>query len=144
MGINVVQELIESHLVDGRMKPQPGIPMSTAIIQNFEKILSGGKDSTLLRFSLGNEYLKTGDPASAVNHLKQAVVLDQQYSAAWKLLGRALVESGQPADALVAYREGIAVAEAKGDKQAAKEMTVYARRIEKSVDDDRNGSHENG
>ena len=117
--------------------------MTTAIIQNFEKMLAGGKDSTLLRFSLGSEYLKTGDPASAANHLKQAVVLDPKYSAAWKLLGRALVESGQNADALLAYREGIAVAEAKGDKQAAKEMTVYARRIEKSAYEDRNRSHKN-
>ena len=118
--------------------------MTTPIIQNFEKILANGKENTLLRFSLGNEYLKVGDPVSAVNHLRQAVILDQKYSAAWKLLGRALVESGQPADALVAYREGIAVAEAKGDKQAAKEMTVYARRIEKSAYEDRNRSHENG
>ena len=118
--------------------------MTTPIIQSFEKMLAGGKDNTLLRFSLGNEYLKIGDPISAANHLKQAVVLDPKYSAAWKLLGRALVESGQPADALVAYREGIAVAEAKGDKQAAKEMTVYARRIETLAHDDRNRSHENG
>ena len=118
--------------------------MTTAIIQNFEKILAGGKDNTLLRFSLGNEYLKAGDSVNAASHLKQAVVLDPKYSAAWKLLGRALVESGQPADALVAYREGITVAEEKGDKQAAKEMTVYARRIEKSVDEDRNRSDENG
>lgn len=118
--------------------------MTTAIIQNFEKMLADGKDSTLLRFSLGNEYLMAGDPASAANHLKQAVVLDPKYSAAWKLLGRALVESGQPDDALLAYREGIAVAEAKGDKQAAKEMTVYARRIETLAHDDRNRSHENG
>ena len=118
--------------------------MTTPIIQSFEKMLAGGKDNTLLRFSLGSEYLKAGDPASAVNHLKQAVVLDPKYSAAWKLLGRALVESGQPADALVAYREGIAVAEAKGDKQAAKEMTVYARRIEKSVHEDPDRSHKNG
>ena len=118
--------------------------MTTPIIQNFEKILANGKDNTLLRFSLGNEYLKVGDPVSAANHLRQAVVLDPKYSAAWKLLGRALVESGQPADALLAYREGIAVAEAKGDKQVAKEMTVYARRIEKSAYEDRNRSHENG
>ena len=118
--------------------------MPTPIIKNFENILAGGKNNTLLRFSLGNEYLKIGDPVSAVNHLRQAVVLDPNYSAAWKLLGRALVESSQPADALVAYREGIEVAEAKGDKQAAKEMTVYARRIEKSACEDRNRSHENG
>jgi predicted Zn-dependent protease len=107
--------------------------MTKPIIQNFEKMLASGKDNALLRFSLGSEYLKAGDPASAANHLKQAVALDPEYSAAWKLLGRALVESGQPIDALVAYREGIAVAEAKGDKQAAKEMAVYARRIEKSA-----------
>ena len=118
--------------------------MTTPFMQNIEKMLADGKDDTLLRFSLGGEYLKAGDPVSAANHLKQAVVLDPKYSAAWKLLGRALVESGQPADALVAYREGIAVAEAKGDKQAAKEMTVYARRIEKSVHEDPDRSHENG
>ena len=116
--------------------------MITAIIQHFEKMLSGGNDNSLLRFSLGNEYLKAGDPVSAANHLKQAVVLDPKYPASWNLLGRALVESGQPADALVAYREGIAVAEAKGDKQAAKEMTVYARRIEKLAHEDRNRSHD--
>ena len=107
--------------------------MITPIIQNFEKMLAGGKNTALLRFSLGSEYLKVGDPVSAANHLKQAVLLDPKYSAAWKLLGRALVESDQPAEALVAYHEGIAVAEARGDKQAAKEMTVYARRIKKNA-----------
>ena len=71
--------------------------MITPIIQNFEKMLAGGKNTALLRFSLGSEYLNVGDPVSAANHLKQAVLLDQKYSAAWKLLGRALVESGQPA-----------------------------------------------
>ena len=33
--------------------------------------------------------------------------------------------------ALAAYREGIVVAQARGDKQAAKEMTVFAKRLEK-------------
>ena len=36
--------------------------MTTAIIQNFEKMLADGEDNTLLRFSLGSEYLKAGDP----------------------------------------------------------------------------------
>lgn len=107
--------------------------MTTPIIQNFEKMLATGKDNALLRFSLGNEYLKIADPANAATHLKQAVAQDPKYSAAWKLLGRALVESGHPAEALAAYLDGIAVAEAKGDKQAAKEMTVFAHRIEKQL-----------
>lgn len=87
------------------------------------------RDGALLRYSIGNEYLKAGDPASAAAHLHEALARDPNYSAAWKLLGRALVEAGQDSAALAAYERGIAVAEARGDKQAAKEMTVFARRL---------------
>ena len=66
-------------------------------------------------------------------HLQKAVEHDPRYSAAWKLLGRALNESGEAQSALEAYRQGIEIAQAKGDVQAAKEMTVFARRIEKSL-----------
>lgn len=103
----------------------------TPAIQNFEKMLAQGNDNALLRFSLGNAYLGANEPAKAVPHLQKAVEHDPKYSAAWKLLGKALNESGDPQDALVAYRQGIAVANVKGDIQAAREMTVFARRIEK-------------
>lgn len=106
--------------------------MSTAI-ENFENMLASGKDNALLRFSLGNAYLGAGEPARAVPHLYKAVEHDPKYSAAWKLLGRALNESGDAQAALQAYRQGIEVAQDKGDVQAAKEMTVFARRIEKSL-----------
>ena len=102
-------------------------------LENFLAMLAGGRDNALLRYSIGNEYLKQGKPADAALHLRQAVTFDPKYSAAWKLLGRALAESGAPPDALAAYREGIAVAEARGDKQAAKEMAVFARRIEATL-----------
>jgi len=102
-------------------------------LAQFEKMLAAGRDGALLRYSLGNEYLKAGDAAAAAGHLERAVALDPAYTAAWKLLGRALADSGRPHDALAAYREGMAVAERKGDKQAGKEMTVFARRIEKAL-----------
>lgn len=107
--------------------------MTTPHIQSFEKMLANGKDNALLRFSLDNEYLKVNDSASAIAHLRQAVILDANYSAAWKLLGRALSETSELAAALAAYQQGVSVAEAKGDKQAAKEMAVFARRIEKQI-----------
>lgn len=110
--------------------------MSTPAIQNFEKMLASGKDNALLRFSLGNEYLKINDPAHAASHLQHAVLLDANYSAAWKLLGRALSDTGDLTAALAAYQQGVSVAEAKGDKQAAKEMAVFARRIEKQINPD--------
>jgi len=104
-----------------------------AVIQNLEKMLAAGRDNALLRFSLGNEFSKLSQFEQAAVHLQQAVTFDPNYSAAWKLLGKALNETGQLNAALAAYQSGIAVAEKRGDKQAAKEMTVFAKRIEKQL-----------
>lgn len=102
-------------------------------VADFEAMLAAGRDNALLRFSLGSEYLKQGDALRAAEHLRRAVEHDPKYSAAWKLLGRALADANALTDALAAYRQGIAVAEARGDKQAAKEMGVFARRIIKQL-----------
>ena len=107
--------------------------MTTAVIANLEKLLDGPRDNALLRYSLGNEWLKAGDPAQAARRLREAVERDACFSAAWKLLGKALAESGQAAEALAAYERGIGVAESKGDVQAAKEMTVFAKRLSKQL-----------
>ena len=105
------------------------VPRTGAALASFERMLAAGKDGALLRFSLGNEYLKAGDAARAAEHLQRAVALDAGYTAAWKLLGKALAAAGRADDALAAYRDGIEVARRKGDKQAEKEMTVFARRL---------------
>ena len=108
--------------------------MSAAVIANLSKLVGTPRDGALVRYSLGNEYLKDGDAHNARRELAEAVAMDPAYSAAWKLLGRALAETGDLQAALQAYRRGIEVAERKGDKQAAKEMAVYARRIERELD----------
>ena len=103
--------------------------VNPAAIANFERLLAAGRDDALLRFSLGSEYLKADAPSVAATHLEHAVAHDPGFSAAWKLYGRALSECGRFDEALAAYERGIAVAESKGDKQAAREMTVFAKRI---------------
>lgn len=100
-------------------------------VERFEAMLAAGKDAPLLRFSLGSHYLKAGEPQRAVEHLRSAVAQDREYSAAWKLLGKALSESRLRLEAIAAYRQGIEAAERRGDKQAAKEMAVFLRRLEK-------------
>ena len=107
-------------------------PTSTPIIANLEKLLGGPRDGALLRFSLGNAWLAT-DPGKAAAYYRDAVTRDAQFTAAWKGLGKALAAAGQPQDAISAWRQGIAVAEGRGDIQAAKEMKVFARRAEKSL-----------
>ena len=101
------------------------------MIERFEALLAAGKDNALLRFGLGGEYLKAGEAARAAEHLRAALAQDPGYSAAWKLLGRALAQAGDTSGAIAAYRSGIEAAQAKGDKQAVKEMTVFLKRLEK-------------
>jgi len=102
-----------------------------AILDSLEAMLARGRDSALLRFSLGTEYLKAGRPDRAIAHLRQALVLDPTYSAAWKLLGKTLADAGRTDEAIRAYEDGLRVAEEKGDKQAAREMRVFLRRLQK-------------
>ncbi len=101
------------------------------LIDNFEAMLARGQDSALLRFGLGSEYLKQGQFEPAVTHLRAALRFDERYSAAWKLLGQALTGAGRREEAVQAYRDGIGHATGKGDLQAAKEMQVFLRRLER-------------
>jgi Tfp pilus assembly protein PilF len=103
------------------------------IIQNLEALLNQGRESALLRFSLGNEYLKQGETWVAIFQLRRALELDPDYSAAWKLLGLAYADTGNRTEALDVYRRGIEVARRRGDSQAAREMEIFARRLEKQA-----------
>ncbi len=104
----------------------------TTPLDNLRKLLGTPRDGPLLRYSLGLELSKAGDRDGAIGFLREAVARDPSYSAAWKLLGRTLAEAGRPAEALDAFRSGIEAAHRRGDKQAEKEMAVFARRLEKA------------
>ena len=101
------------------------------MVERFEGMLAAGKESPMLRLTLGTEYLKREDPGSAIRHLARAVDLDPQYSAAWQHLGRAFEQAAQPQEAASAWRAGIDAAERRGDAQAAKVMRVWLRRLER-------------
>jgi Tfp pilus assembly protein PilF len=103
------------------------------MISQLEKLLGTPRDGALLRYSLGLEYAKAGNHARAIEYLREAVARDPMYSAAWKMLGKSLTELQQNEEALAAYRQGIEAAMKKGDRQAEKEMTVFARRLEKAL-----------
>jgi Flp pilus assembly protein TadD len=101
------------------------------MISQLEKLLGTPRDGALLRYSLGLEHAKAGNHERAIEYLRDAVARDPLYSAAWKALGKSLTEFNRAEEALAAYRQGIEAARKKGDRQAEKEMTVFARRIEK-------------
>jgi tetratricopeptide (TPR) repeat protein len=103
------------------------------LLANLEALLAKGGDGAVLRLALAARYLDAGDTASAVRHAEAAVRIDPEYSAAWKALGRALTAAGRGSEALTVYDRGAAVAERRGDRQAAKEMRVFAKRLRRSA-----------
>jgi Tfp pilus assembly protein PilF len=100
-------------------------------VSRLQRLCGGPRDGALLRLTLANALLAQGDATAATTQLRRALAFDPDYSSAWKLLGKTLVESEDTAAAADAYRAGIAAAARRGDKQAEKEMQVFLRRLEK-------------
>ncbi|TRX73821.1 tetratricopeptide repeat protein [Pseudomonas mangiferae] len=103
------------------------------MLDSLENLLAKGTDNALLRFGLGKGYLDAGDNARAAQHLGRCVEQDPTYSAAWKLLGKALLAAGDRDGARSAWARGLDAARDRGDKQAEKEMTVFLRKLERAV-----------
>ena len=103
--------------------------MGHDLIANLEALLAKGSDGATLRLALASRYLDAGNAAAAVKHAEAAVGLDPEYSAAWRALGEALTAAGRLVEAEQSYERGIAVAERRGDQQAAKEMRVFVKRL---------------
>jgi predicted Zn-dependent protease len=110
--------------------------VSSSLIDGLRGQCGGPRDGALLRLSLGNALLGESDIEAAIGELRQALAFDPLYSAAWKLLGRALLASGDEPAASQAWQHGIAAAAQRGDRQAEKEMTVFLRRLRKASEGD--------
>ena len=107
--------------------------MSASILANLEKLIGTPRDGALLRFSIGNEYLKSGEAGKAAEQFREAVTRDPKYSAAWKLLGKAHLGLKDFASARQAWEQGLEAARVHGDKQAEKEMTVFLKKLERQA-----------
>ena len=101
--------------------------------EKLKAMLARGEDNALLRFTLGNALFQQKKYTEAETHLARAVKLNPDYSAAWKIYGRTLGAAGKVPEAINAFKRGIAIAEQRGDIQAAKEMNVFLKRLEKQL-----------
>ena len=103
-------------------------------IKTFEAMLARGQDSDMLRYTLGNAYFDEKNYAKAIEHLQAAVSLKPDYSNAWKVLARVYAQDEQLEQALETFDRALAVAQANGDKQVEKEITVFRKRVVKALD----------
>ncbi len=106
--------------------------MSAASVERLRALCGGPRDGALLRFALASALASAGEAAAAIAELDHALAFDPHYSAAWKLLGTVRAAAGDPAAAIVAFERGIAAANGRGDVQAAREMSVLLRRLQRT------------
>ena len=97
------------------------------------ELLKGGRDSAVLRFGLAQALSTEGRHTEAIEHLDAAITHDNDYSAAWKLLGKAHLANEDWPAAQHAYEQGLRIAQANGDRQSVNEMTVFLKRIAKKI-----------
>lgn len=98
-----------------------------------EKMLDSGRDDAMLRFGLGSAYFSEDNYELAVEHLEQCLVHDDQYAAAYKLLGKALFKLQRFDRAQTILSRGLPVAIAKGDKQSQKEIEAFLAKTQKAL-----------
>lgn len=100
-------------------------------IEALRKMLARGQDSAMLRFGLGKALLDEQQAGEAVEHFESCVAQDADYSAAWKLLGRAHQQLGDREAARSAWQQAVAAAARKGDKQTEREAQVLLKKLDK-------------
>lgn len=99
------------------------------LIDNLEEMLAQGNDSAMLRFGLGSACLGEKRHVQAIEHLERCLVLDENYTAAYNLLGRAQLKLKQPDAAKQSFTKGLEKARAAGDSQAEREMQVFLKKL---------------
>lgn len=105
-----------------------------SMTDNLEKRLAGGRDDAMLRFGLGSAYFNEKRYKDAIQHLRACLAHDEGYSAAYKLLGKALFQLDQLQEAIEVLEKGLPIATGAGDKQSQKEIEVFLNKARSRSD----------
>lgn len=106
-------------------------------IQQLQQLRKADPGNPMVRFVLGRELLRTGRFRDALPPLREAIHLKPDYSAAYRELGRALVNLDDTTTARSVFRTGISVADTQGDVQTRREMEVLLKRLPGNPEDER-------
>ena len=101
-----------------------------ARVAQMRGLLEKDPEDKTLWFGLGRTLLDLAHPDQAVDAFENATRLDPDYTAAFRDLGRAHLEDGNPCEAARIFAHAIALAEKTGDLQTGREIHVFLRRAE--------------
>lgn len=96
--------------------------MSQSRIEVFEQMARTQPDDVMIRYGLANEYFKLEKWSEAVDALRHVLRLNPDYTAAYQLLGTALLNRGEQAAARLAWTSGVEAASRTGAWKARQHM----------------------
>ena len=90
-----------------------------------EMLKEDADDDGFLRYCLAMEHLSAGNEIEALESFRTLLKAKPDYVPGYLQLGQLLNRLGDDDDAKMVFRQGIAVAQQKGDQHAAGEMTNF-------------------
>ncbi|MGI9107685.1 MAG: tetratricopeptide repeat protein [Pyrinomonadaceae bacterium] len=96
--------------------------MSQARIEALQTMAAQQPDQEMVWYGLANEYVKLERWSEAADALRRVVELNADFTAAYQMLGTALLNQGQREEARRVWGEGIRVADRTGAWKARQHM----------------------
>ena len=96
--------------------------MSQERIEAFKSMVAAQPEQEMVWYGLANEYVKLERWEEAADALRQVVKLNADFTAAYQMLGTALMNQGRREEARRAWTDGVEVANRTGAWKARQHM----------------------
>jgi predicted Zn-dependent protease len=96
--------------------------MTQSRIDAFTAMLKDQPDNEMIWYGLASEYTKLENWPAAIEALRNVIRIKPDYTAAYQMLGAALVKQGGPEEARRVWMEGIEAANRTGAWKARQHM----------------------
>ena len=96
--------------------------MSQERIETFKAMAEAQPEQEMVWYGLANEYVKLERWTDAADALRRVVSLNADFTAAYQMLGTALLNQGEREEARRAWAEGVEVANRTGAWKARQHM----------------------
>lgn len=98
-------------------------------LPSYREAVARDPENVMVRYLYALELLKASRFDEAATELRACVERKQDWSAAWRDLGKALAAGGRKDEARATYEQALIVAKRKGDLQTVREIEVFLRRL---------------
>ncbi|HEX8774356.1 MAG TPA: tetratricopeptide repeat protein [Pyrinomonadaceae bacterium] len=96
--------------------------MSQSRIDVFRQMAHDQPEDAMIWYGLGSEYVKLGQWNEAVEALRNVVRINPDYTAAYQMLGSALMSRGEREEARRAWTDGVEAAQRTGAWKARQHL----------------------